>query len=52
MTYEEITQYLFKQTANYEQQGKQGYKEGLQNMQALDERYGHPHQKFKSIHVA
>lgn len=52
MTYEEITQYLFKQTANYEQQGKQGYKEGLQNMQALDERYGHPHQNFKSIHVA
>ena len=52
MTYEEITQYLFKQTANYEQQGKQGYKEGLQNMQALDERYRHPHQKFKYIHVA
>lgn len=52
MTYEDITQYLFKQTANYEQQGKKGYKEGLQNMLALDEHDGHPHQQFKSIHVA
>jgi len=52
MTYEEITQYLFKQTANYEQQGKGGYKEGLQNIQALDAHYSHPHQQFKSIHVA
>jgi dihydrofolate synthase/folylpolyglutamate synthase len=52
MTYEETTQYLFKQTANYEQQGQAGYKEGLQNSLALDEHYGHPHQQFKSIHVA
>lgn len=52
MTYEETTQYLFKQTANYEQQGKAGYKDGLQNSQALDEHYSHPHHQFKSIHVA
>lgn len=52
MTYEETTQYLFKQTANYEQQGQAGYKEGLQNSLALDERYKHPHHLFKSIHVA
>ena len=52
MTYEETTQYLFTQTANYEQQGQSGYKEGLQNSLALDERYGHPHHLFKSIHVA
>lgn len=52
MTYEETTQYLFKQTANYEQQGQAGYKEGLQNSLALDERYEHPHHLFKSIHVA
>lgn len=52
MTYEETTQYLFKQTANYEQQGQSGYKEGLKNSLALDDHYGHPHQQFKSIHVA
>lgn len=52
MTYEETTQYLFKQTANYEQQGQTGYKEGLENSLALDERYNHPHHQFKSIHVA
>ena len=52
MTYEETTQYLFKQTANYEQQGKAGYKDGLQNSLALDEHYSHPHHQFKSIHVA
>ena len=52
MTYEETTQYLFKQTANYEQQGQAGYKAGLDNSLALDDHYGHPHQQFKSIHVA
>jgi dihydrofolate synthase/folylpolyglutamate synthase len=52
MTYEEATQYLFEQTANYEQQGQSGYKEGLQNSEQLDEHYGHPHLAFKSIHIA
>lgn len=52
MTYEETTQYLFKQTANYEQQGQAGYKAGLDNSLALDDHYDHPHLKFKSIHVA
>lgn len=52
MTYEETTQYLFEQTANYEQQGQSGYKEGLQNSELLDEHYGHPHLAFKSIHIA
>lgn len=52
MTYQETTKYLFQQTANYEQQGQAGYKEGLQNSLALDDHYGHPHHQFKSIHVA
>lgn len=52
MTYEETTHYLFKQTANYEQQGQSGYKAGLHNSLALDEHYDHPHHQFKSIHVA
>ena len=52
MTYEETCDYLFNQTANYESQGAAGYKEGLDNMLKLDEHYGQPHTKFKSIHIA
>lgn len=52
MTYEETTRYLFEQTANYEHQGQQGYKSGLDNIEALDEHYNHPHRQFKSIHIA
>lgn len=52
MNYSEVTDYLFSQTANYERQGASGYKEGLDNMQALDGHFGHPHRKFRSIHVA
>lgn len=52
MTYEETTQYLFKQTANYEQQGQNGYKPGLETIQALDKVYGYSSKAFKSIHIA
>jgi len=51
MNYTETIQYLYN-IPMFEKQGKQGYKEGLENSIALDERFGHPHQKFKSIHVA
>ena len=37
MDYQETTEYLFAKTANYELQGKSGYKPGLGNMLALDE---------------
>ena len=52
MSYEETCEYLFHQTANYESQGQNGYKPGLNNMLKLDDHYGHPHRQFKSIHVA
>ena len=52
MTYEDVTEYLFSQTANYENQGAIGYKEGLETTKALDEHFGHPHQHFRSIHIA
>lgn len=52
MTYEETCEYLFNQTANYESQGQNGYKEELTNMLELDKHYKHPHTKFKTIHVA
>ena len=52
MTYAEATEYLFSQTANYEKQGAAGYKPGLETTKALDEHFGHPHENFRSIHVA
>ncbi|MCR4809559.1 MAG: bifunctional folylpolyglutamate synthase/dihydrofolate synthase [Prevotella sp.] len=52
MTYQEATQYLFNQTANFEKQGPSGYKVGMDSMKALDEHFAHPHQKFRTIHVA
>jgi len=51
MTYQDTIEYLFNQVANYESQGKNGYKEGLDNMLKLDEHFGHPHESFRSIHV-
>lgn len=52
MNYQETCEYLFCQTANFEQQGSAGYKPGLETSLALDEHYGHPHEHFRSIHVA
>lgn len=52
MNYQETCDYLFCQTANFEQHGAAGYKPGLDTTIALDEHYGHPHEHFRSIHVA
>jgi len=43
---------LFTRTPMFEKVGIIGYKEGLENTLALDEHFGHPHKKFRSIHVA
>lgn len=51
MTYSEVLDYLFNQTANYEKQGASGYKEGLDSMMTLDEHLEHPHEKYRCIHV-
>ena len=52
MNYQEVCDYLFNQTPSFEHQGQSGYKEGLDTTLALDEHFGHPHTKFRSIHVA
>ena len=36
----------------FERQGSSGYKPGLQTTEALDAHYGHPHRRYKTIHVA
>lgn len=52
MTYKETTEYLFNKTPNYENQGGKGYKEGLDNSYLLDKHFGHPHEHYRTIHVA
>ena len=36
----------------YQREGQAAYKANLDNTLALDEYFGHPHQQFKTIHVA
>ena len=52
MTYSEVTDYLFSQVPSYESQGASGYKEGLDTTLKLDEHFDHPHEYFRSIHIA
>jgi len=52
MTYEETIEYLFNSTPLFQNVGKDAYKEGLDNTHLLDAHFGHPHRKFKTIHVA
>lgn len=52
MTYKETIDYLYHVAPAFEKVGASAYKEGLSNTLALDARFGHPHQKYKTIHVA
>lgn len=52
MTYKETIDYLYHVAPAFEKVGASAYKEGLSNTLALDERFGHPHQKYQTIHVA
>ncbi len=52
MTYQETIEYLFNATPVFEKIGAGAYKEGLANTLAMDEHFGHPHRRFKTIHVA
>lgn len=44
--------YLFDSAPMFQQVGKAAYKEGLENTNLLDEHFGHPHRKFRTIHIA
>lgn len=52
MTYPEATQYLFTQLPVFQNVGAGAYKPGLDRAIMLDNAFGSPHRKFKSIHVA
>lgn len=51
MNYQETIDYLYHQLPVYQNIGGEAYKEGLDNSLALDEFLGHPHKKYKTIHI-
>ena len=52
MTYEETITYLYNSAPLFQNVGGDAYKEGLETTLALDKHFGHPHRKFRTIHVA
>lgn len=52
MNYQETIEYLFSSAPLFQHIGKDAYKEGLENTYVLDKHFGHPHQQYKTIHVA
>ncbi len=50
--YEEKIDWLFNQFPSYQKVGKVAYKPGIETMEAFDAVLGHPHRKFRSIHIA
>ncbi len=52
MTYKETTDYLYSLLPAFHRIGKAAYKGDLNNTTELDAYFGHPHKKFRTIHVA
>jgi len=52
MEYKEAIEWLYRQLPMFSRVGAAAYKPGLDTSLQLDEYFGHPHRKFKSIHVA
>ncbi|MGC9355844.1 MAG: bifunctional folylpolyglutamate synthase/dihydrofolate synthase, partial [Mariniphaga sp.] len=52
LNYSETLDYLFSRLPMFQRVGPAAYKNNLGNTHRLDELYGNPHKKFKSVHVA
>ncbi len=52
MTYEQTLEFLFDQLPAYHRIGKAAYKNNLKNSLELDNYFGNPHLKYKTIHIA
>jgi len=52
MTYKETLEFLYSQLPAYHRIGKAAYKNDLNNSLTLDDYFGHPHRKYRTIHVA
>ena len=52
LDYKATLDYLFSQLPMFQRTGPAAYKNTLENTLKLDENYGHPHRKYRTIHVA
>ncbi len=52
MTYEETLDFLFSSLPMFQRIGAAAYKANLDNTEALDSHFGHPHRNYHTIHVA
>lgn len=52
MDYKETLEWLFAQLPMFSRIGAAAYKPGLERSIALDDYFGNPHRKFRTIHVA
>lgn len=52
MTYDETIQYLFNSAPLFQHVGGAAYKEGLSTTHILDAHFNHPHNQYRTIHIA
>ena len=52
MNYQDTLKYLYNSAPMFQQVGAGAYKEGLENTRALDAHFRHPHEHFRSLHIA
>jgi dihydrofolate synthase/folylpolyglutamate synthase len=52
LDYKETIQYLYDALPVFHRVGKAAYKANLDNSILLDSHFGHPHRKYKTVHVA
>jgi len=52
MNYKKAIDFLFSQLPAYHRIGKAAYKNNLNNTLALDDYFGNPHNRYRTIHVA
>lgn len=52
MTYPEVLDFLYSSLPMYQRTGSAAYKSDLKTSYDLDNYFGNPHKKFKSIHIA
>lgn len=50
--YEEAVDYLYSRTPQFQLIGAAAYKPGLDTARCLDEAFGSPHRRYKTIHIA
>ena len=50
--YNDMIEALFKRFPSFQKVGAGAYKPGIANMEFADQIMGHPHRKYKIIHVA